>query len=178
MAVSLNGGFSPQTIPFLIGVSMIFTIHFGGNTPYFFGSTNTNFNQPSVNFILKTFQPTSNPPSTHPPLPNRLVVFSTARMQWAHLGNNIQDHPRPLVNSVWTRMWHLAPGVVWWWFGVRGVPFLEKHPVDWKWFPWSWSGCWRWCECIHAWSCRMFWCNHHLLHEHLLSLMEICHDRK
>ena len=33
--VSENKGFSPQTIPFLIGSSIIFTIHFGGNTPIF-----------------------------------------------------------------------------------------------------------------------------------------------
>ena len=36
MDVSENSGFSPQIIHFiLIGFSIIFTIHFGGNTPIF-----------------------------------------------------------------------------------------------------------------------------------------------
>ena len=35
MDVSKNGGFSPQIIHGLIGFSIIFTIHFGGNTPIF-----------------------------------------------------------------------------------------------------------------------------------------------
>ena len=40
MGVSKNRGKTPQIIPCLMGVSIIFTIHFGGNGPTpFFGST-------------------------------------------------------------------------------------------------------------------------------------------
>ena len=35
MGVSLNSGFSPQIIHLFIGFSIMFTIHFGGNTPIF-----------------------------------------------------------------------------------------------------------------------------------------------
>ena len=35
MGVSKNRGKTPQIIPCLIGVSIIFTIHFGGFTPIF-----------------------------------------------------------------------------------------------------------------------------------------------
>ena len=35
MDVSENRGFSPQITHGLIGCSIIFTIHFGGNTPIF-----------------------------------------------------------------------------------------------------------------------------------------------
>ena len=41
MAVSENSGFSPQIIHLFLGFSIIFTIHFGGNTPIF---GNTHFN--------------------------------------------------------------------------------------------------------------------------------------
>ena len=37
--VSENNGFSPQIIHLFIGFSIIFTIHFGGNTPYFWFNT-------------------------------------------------------------------------------------------------------------------------------------------
>ena len=43
--VSENSGFSPQIIHGLIGFSMIFTIHFGGNTPIF-GNTHLEGEQP------------------------------------------------------------------------------------------------------------------------------------
>ena len=45
MGVSKNRGFSPKTSIKIIGVPIIFTIHFGGNTPIF---GNTQKTKPSI----------------------------------------------------------------------------------------------------------------------------------
>ena len=50
LVVSKNSGCSPQIILILIGFSIIFTIHFGGNTLIF-------WKPPNSSFIFPTFSP-------------------------------------------------------------------------------------------------------------------------